>query len=109
MKAILAECLVFDSTRRLAPFRLTIYTLIVPFVNEDNSLGLLEGYFLDVRPDASADEVGRFLLLLRVGLVMAVCALFLSLGASVVFCIAMAIEALAVSKALLDVNIGFST
>src|SRR5260221_3440343 len=29
MKAILAECLLFDTTRRLAPFRLTIYTLIV--------------------------------------------------------------------------------
>ena len=193
MKAILAECLLFDTTRRLAPFRLTIYTLIVavtaivverdvitrehpfttdghaitslemglntsicgkpstyagtyhpayfisrnawasyvparqimagvagsvdkycadltvPFVNEDNSLGLLEGYFLDVRPNASADDIGRFLLLLRVGLVMAVCALFLSLGASVVFCAGMAIEALAISKALLDVDIGFST
>lgn len=193
MKAILAEWLLFDATRRLSPLRLMVYTLIVaasamalerdviarrhpftsdghaiislevalnaavcdqpssyhpqahvtyfmsrnewasyvparhvmatvagtleaycagltiPYVNEDNSLGLLEEYFLDVRPNASAHEIGRFLLLLRVGLVTAVCALFLSLGASVAFCLGMAIAALEVNKALLNAGSGFST
>jgi hypothetical protein len=192
MKSILGECLLFDSTRRLPAFRLTIYTLIVaasaavverglltrnhpftkdghaitslemalnaavcgkpstyalqfhpaffisrnewasyvparqvmasvagsvdaycadltlPYVNEDNSLGLLEESFLDARPTASADEVGRFLLLVRIGLIVAVCALFLSLGASVLFCTGMAIEALAISHALLNSGLGFS-
>lgn len=193
MKAILAECLLFDSTRRLSPLRLSVYTLIVaasalvverglitrnhpfttdghaiislevalnaavcgkpstynpqvhatyfmsrnewasyvpapqimareagsldaycagltvPYINEDNSLGLLEESFLDVRPNASADEIGRFLLFIRVGLIVAVCALFLSLGASVGFCVGMAIEGLEVSKTLLTVGYGFST
>lgn len=82
--------------------------LTVPYVNEDNSLGLLEESFLDARPGASADQVGRFLLLVRIGLIVAVCALVLSLGASVVFCSGMAIGALVISHKLLDNNFGFS-
>ena len=193
MKTVLAECLLFDVTRRLSLLRLTVYTLIVaasamtlerdvitrkqpfttdghaittlevalnasvcgkpstygarfhpayfmsrnawasyvparqimatvagsmgaycadmtvPYINEDNSLGLLEEIVLDVRPNVSADELGRFLLLVRVGLVVAVGALFLSLGASVAFCLVMTVEALEVSKALLSAGSGFST
>jgi hypothetical protein len=84
-------------------------TATIPYVNEDNALGLLETMYLQLKPTASAVEIGRFLAVVRVVIVAAFVVLLMSLGASVLFGTAVAVASLAICSTLQRTEMGYST
>jgi hypothetical protein len=84
-------------------------TATVPYVNLDNSLGLLETVCLLLKPTASAVEIERFLAVVRVAIVAAFIVLLMSLGASVLFGAAVAVASLAICSDLQHSVMAYST
>jgi len=61
-------------------------TVTRPFVNNENSLMLLESWTWRFAPNASLVGVGRVLLAVKVGLLVFFCVVFFRLGAGMVLC-----------------------
>lgn len=61
-------------------------TVTRPFMNNENSLMLIESWAWRVAPDLSLEGIGRVLLALRLALLLFFCVVFLRLGAGVVLC-----------------------
>ena len=61
-------------------------TVTVPYVNNENSLMLLEAWAWRIAPGLSVVGVGRALLAVKLGLLVFACVAFLRLGAGVLLC-----------------------
>jgi hypothetical protein len=81
---------------------------VQPYLNEDNSLSLLETLLIALRPDVSAASLARMLLFVKIAVIALVSVLMLSLGASVALTGASVVAAFAVLHVVVTEGLAYS-
>jgi hypothetical protein len=83
-------------------------TVTVPFVNNENSLMLLESWAWAVAPNLTLSGIGRLLLAIKIGFLVFFCVGFLRIGGGVLLCYAILDAAVSVFGRL-QPDFGYST